>query len=360
MLQMFSQAPLRTVTLSADNGFEVTVADRGAALTSILVPVRGRRLNTVLAYADHRSYLDDPYYLGSTLGRYANRIHHGRLQLNGGSYQLVTDPAAGGHCLHGGPEGFHSQRWTLALAPDRSKLACRYISSHGEQGFPGRLDVAVEYRIVGDNALVIDYLASTDRATVVNMANHAYFNLNGDQSTINNQAIEKQTIENRTIENRTIENRAMENQTIGNHLLEVSADYYTPTDKALIPTGELAPVQGTAFDFRTPVRIGDRLAAGEGLDVNLVLDPGDEYIRHAATLRSPDSGVTLKLHTTQAGLQVYSGANLGAPFRPGAGICLEAQGFPDAPNKAGFPSTTLAAGETYRQRTVYEFTVEPV
>ena len=350
MLQMFSQAPLRTVTLSADNGFEVTVADRGAALTSILVPVRGRRLNMVLAYADHRSYLDDPYYLGSTLGRYANRIHHGRLQLNDGSYQLATDPAAGGHCLHGGPEGFHSQRWTLALAPDRSKLACRYISSHGEQGFPGRLDVAVEYRIVGDNALVIDYLASTDRATVVNMANHAYFNLNGDQSTIKNRAIEKQTIENRTIES----------QTIDNHLLEVSADYYTPTDEALIPTGELAPVQGTAFDFRTPVRIGDRLAAGEGLDVNLVLDPGDEYIRHAATLRSPDSGVTLKLHTTQAGLQVYSGANLGAPFRPGAGICLEAQGFPDAPNKAGFPSTTLAAGETYRQRTVYEFTVEPV
>ena len=119
-------------------------------------------------------------------------------------------------------------------------------------------------------------------------------------------------------------------------------------------------MKGTAFDFRTPVRIGDRLAAGEGLDVNLVLDPGDEYIRHAATLRSPDSGVALKLHTTQAGLQVYSGAKLGAPFRPGAGICLEAQGFPDAPNKAGFPSTTLAAGETYRQRTVYEFTVEPV
>lgn len=355
MLQMFSQAPLRTVTLSADSGFEVTVADRGAALTSILVPVRGRRLNMVLAYADHRSYLDDPYYLGSTLGRYANRIHHGRLQLNGGSYQLATDPAAGGHCLHGGPEGFHSQRWTLALAPDRSKLACRYISSHGEQGFPGRLDVAVEYRIVGDSALVIDYLVSTDRATVVNMANHAYFNLNGDQSTVKNQAIEKQTIENQTIENQTIES-----QTIDNHLLEVSADYYTPTDKTLIPTGELAPVQGTAFDFRTPVRIGDRLAAGEGLDVNLVLDPGDEYIRHAATLRSPDSGVTLKLHTTQVGLQVYSGANLGAPFRPGAGICLEAQGFPDAPNKAGFPSTTLAAGETYRQRTVYEFTVEPV
>ena len=344
MLQMHSQASLRTVTLSAGNGFEVTVADRGAALTSILVPVRGRRLNMVLAYADHRSYLDDPYYLGSTLGRYANRIRHGRLQLNGGSYQLATDPAAGGHCLHGGPEGFHSQRWTLALAPDRSKLICRYISSHGEQGFPGRLDVVVEYRIVGDNALVIDYLASADRATVVNMANHAYFNLNGDQSTINDQTINKQTIEN---------------QTIDNHLLEVSADYYTPTDEALIPTGELAPVQGTAFDFRTPVRIGDRLAAGEGLDVNLVLDPGDEYIRHAATLRSPDSGVTLKLHTTQAGLQVYSGAKLGAPFRPGAGICLEAQGFPDAPNKAGFPSTTLAAGETYRQRTVYEFTVEP-
>ena len=354
MLQMHSQASLRTVTLSAGNGFEVTVADRGAALTSILVPVRGRRLNMVLAYADHRSYLDDPYYLGSTLGRYANRIRHGRLQLNGGSYQLATDPAAGGHCLHGGPEGFHSQRWTLALAPDRSKLICRYISSHGEQGFPGRLDVVVEYRIVGDNALVIDYLASADRATVVNMANHAYFNLNGDQSTINDQTINKQTIENQTIENRTIEN-----QTIDNHLLEVSADYYTPTDEALIPTGELAPVQGTAFDFRTPVRIGDRLTAGEGLDVNLVLDPGDEYIRHAATLRSPASGVTLKLHTTQAGLQVYSGAKLGAPFRPGAGICLEAQGFPDSPNKAGFPSTTLAAGETYRQRTVYEFTVEP-
>lgn len=329
MLQMFSQAPLRTVTLSASNGFEVTVADRGAALTSILVPVRGKRLNMVLAYEDHQSYLNDPYYLGSTLGRYANRIRHGRLQLNGGSYQLATDPAAGGHCLHGGPEGFHSQRWTLALAPDRSKLTCRYISSHGEQGFPGRLDVAVEYRIVGDNALVIDYLAKADRATVVNMANHAYFNLNGDDSTIEN------------------------------HWLEVRADSYTPADEALIPTGELAPVDGTVFDFRMPARIGDRVAAGKGLDVNLVLDPGDEYIHRAASLRSPDSGVSLNLYTTQAGLQVYSGGSLGAPFRPTAGICLEAQGFPDAPNKAGFPSTTLAAGETYRQRTVYEFTVEP-
>ena len=272
MLQMFHQAPLKTVTLSADNGFEVTVADRGAALTSILLPVRGRRLNMVLAYEDQQSYLDDPYYLGSTLGRYANRIRHGRLTLNGGSYRLATDPAAGGHCLHGGPEGFHCQRWTLALAPDRSKLTCHYVSSHGEQGFPGRLEVAVEYRIVGDNALVIDYLASTDRATVVNLANHAYFNLNGDHSTIEN------------------------------HWLEVLADAYTPADEALIPTGELAPVDGTVFDFRAPVRIGDRLAAGKGLDVNLVLDPGDEYLRHAASLRSPDTGVTLKLHTTQAGL----------------------------------------------------------
>lgn len=329
MLQMHDQAPLRTVTLRSGSGFEVTVADRGAALTSILVPVHGGRLNVVLAYDDPQAYLGDRYYLGSTLGRYANRIRHGRLTLNGGSYQLATDPDAGGHCLHGGPDGFHRRRWTLTEAPGRSQVSCRYIASHGEQGFPGRLDVAVDYRIVGENALVIDYLAKSDRATVVNMANHAYFNLNGDASTIEN------------------------------HLLKVHAAFYTPADAELIPSGELAPVDGTDFDFRAPVRIGDRLSSLEGLDVNLALDTGDEYIRHAASLHSPDSGITLNLHTTQAGLQVYAGGNLGAPFRPGAGICLEAQGFPDAPNKAGFPSTLLAAGETYRQRTVYEFTVGP-
>ncbi len=327
MLEMTKAPGVTVVELAADSGFEVGIADIGAAIASIRVPVAGRRCDVVLRYDDPAAYADDTFYLGSTLGRYANRIRDGRFELNGGHYQLATRSRDHGHTLHGGPGGLSRQRFQLDRAPDGRRITCRYISSHGEEGFPGRLDVSVEYQVVGDSALVIDYTATADRATIVNLSNHAYFNLGGDE------------------------------QSIRNHELTVYASRYTPVDDEMIPTGEIAPVDGTRLDLRTGARLDRLIAATGGLDTNFVIDNGDDYIRRAARLVSPASGICLDVHTTQPGLQVFTGQNLEAPFERYGGICLETQNFPDAPNQPAFPSATLLAGETYRQRTVYEFSV---
>lgn len=315
------------VNLVADSGLAVRIADLGATIASLKVPVDGGFRDVVLAYEDPSAYADDPFYLGATLGRYANRIRDGRFALNGGSYQLSTQREHHGHTLHGGPDGFSRQRFQLDRSPDGSSVTCRYISSHGEGGFPARLAVAIEYRLLGDSALVIDYTATADRATVVNLSNHAYFNLEGD------------------------------GQSIRDHELTVFASHYTPVDATMIPTGAVAPVDSTQLDLRTGRVLGAVIDATGGLDTNYVVDPGDDYIRHAARLVSLRSRLCLDVHTTQPGLQVFTGQNLKAPFRSFGAVCLETQNFPDAPNQPQFPSATLLAGETYRQRTVYEFSV---
>ena len=319
-------APVASVTLEAASGFRVIVIDRGATIAAIQLPVAEERVDVALRYPRLEDYAHDNYYLGSTIGRYANRIANGRLRLNGGTYQLATDPADDGHCLHGGPDGLHRQSWLLDPAGS-DRVHCRYVARHGEQGFPGRLDISITYQLIGDSALAIEYEATCDRDTVVNLANHTYFNLDPNAATI------------------------------CDHELTINAARYTPIDDIKIPTGKLVSVEGSDFDFRSPVKLGSRMNGSAAYDHNFVLDMSSDRLREAATLFSPRSGIRLKLKTTQPGLQLYTGDGLAEPFHSRAGLCLEAQNFPDAPNQPGFPSATLKAGETYRQRSVYEFSV---
>ena len=314
--------PVRCATLRSRAGLEVDIVDYGASIAAIRVPVAGRSVNTVLTYPALEDYRLNRDSLGATVGRYANRIANGRLRIDGSDHELDTHPS---HCLHGGPEGFHAQRWTMDVEPAR--IRCRLVSPHGDQGFPGRVDVRVDYRFVNESALLIDYVATSDRATVVNLANHAYFNLDGDGGSIEE------------------------------HLLRLKASRFTPSDRDLIPTGEILSVENTEWDFRDPATLRDRLGR-HGIDTNFVIDNAAGVMREAAMLRSPKTGIRLSVQTTQPGLQVYTAEQLGLPFAPRAAICLEAQNFPDAPNQAAFPDAVLTAGETYRQRTVYEYSVE--
>jgi aldose 1-epimerase len=322
-----NRASVASVVLESASGFRVVVIDRGAAIAAIQVPVAEGIVDVALRYPRLEDYVNDSYYLGSTIGRFANRIANGRLNLNGGTYQLATDPEADGHCLHGGPVGLYRKTWLLD--PDgASRVKCRYIARHGEQGFPGRLDVSVTYQLLEDSALLIEYEATCDRETVVNLANHTYFNLDPDAKTI------------------------------CDHELSIHAERYTPVDDIKIPTGELRPVADSEFDFRSPVRLSSRMNGSASYDHNFVLNRSSDRLREAATLFSPRSGIRLRLLTTQPGLQLYTGDGLAEPFHSRAGLCLEAQNFPDAPNQPGFPSATLNAGETYRQRSVLEFSTE--
>ncbi len=320
-LRQASAAPVRGATLYSESGLEVDIVDYGASIAAIRVPLAERMVNTVLTYPDPGDYRLNPYYLGATVGRYANRIAKGELRIAGTRIRLASHPS---HCLHGGMLGFHVQRWETDA--DSSGIRCRYVSPHGEQGFPGRLDIQVDYRFLSDSALLIEYTATSDRDTVVNIANHAYFNLNGD------------------------------GRSVADHSLRLNASRYTPTDSDLIPTGEIASVENTALDFRRPVALREKLGE-HGLDTNFVIDGDAGQLRKAATLHSSATGILLSVRTTQPGLQVYTGEHLGSPFTPRSAICLEAQNFPDAPNQPGFPNAVLTAGETYRQQTVYEFSV---
>lgn len=299
---------------------------RGAAIAALNVPVQGRRRNVVLGYDDASLYREDHYYLGSTVGRYANRIRRGRFTLGDEVHRLATQE--NGHCLHGGPDGLDRRSFSLEASADGQSVACRYLSPDGDQGFPGNLEVVVRYAIVDDMSLVIEYTATTDRLTVVNFTNHAYFNLDGDGGSIEN------------------------------HRLRLNASRYTEVDEDTVPTGAILPVDGTALDLRTERRVGDVLADHGGIDTNFVIDHDGRELALAASLISPRAGVRLDVLTTQPGVQVFTGQNLVAPFRPYGAICLETQNFPDAPNNADFPSAVLAPGATYRQKTVLAFSNE--
>ncbi|MEL7448526.1 MAG: aldose epimerase family protein, partial [Pseudomonadota bacterium] len=252
--------------------------------------------------------------------------------LDGVSHQLDSKSQAGGHCLHGGPLGFHRQRFEAEQSEDGQSVRFRYRSPDGDAGFPGNLSVLVSYQIADDHSLVIDFEATTDASTVVNLVNHAYFNLNG---SLNGAA-----------------------STIDNHQVRILADRYTPVDDDLIPTGELLSVEGTRFDLRrlTSLIAADGNSEPRRFDHNFVLPEAGGKLRLAAELHSPESGIGMQLHTTQPGLQLFTGDYLEPPFQSRQGLCLEAQGFPDAPNQPAFPSPRLDPGEVYRQRTVYTFT----
>ncbi|CUW28247.1 MULTISPECIES: aldose epimerase family protein [Streptomyces] len=296
-------------------GTRVRVLSYGGIVQSVEVPDgAGRTADVVLGFPDLDGYLAHPEpYLGAVIGRYANRIAGGRFALDGRTYPLARNN--GPNALHGGERGFDKQVWEVT--PVAHGLRLSRVSPHGEEGFPGRLAVTVTYTLTESGALRIGYEAVTDAPTVVNLTNHTYWNLSGS-------------------------GRA------GGHRLRLAASRYTPVDADLIPTGEPADVTGSRFDFRTARTVGS------GYDHNFALDKGvTGAAEEVAELHDPASGRTLRVATTEPGLQLYTADHLSGPFSPGAGIALETQHFPDSPNRPDFPSTVLRPGEVFRSETVY-------
>ncbi|MDK1476884.1 aldose epimerase family protein [Streptomyces sp. 549] len=324
-------------------GTRISVLSYGGIVHSLELPDRrGRYANVSLGCDSVQGYLDAGAYFGALIGRYGNRIANGRFTLDGTTHQLSVND--GDNSLHGGTGGFDKRVWDVEsfAGPAGSGLVLRYVSPDGEMGYPGTLRVKVVYTLTHDGDWRIDYRATTDRATVVNLTNHAYYNLAGEGSG-----------------------------TVLDHELRLAASRFAPTDTGLIPTGELAPVAGTPFDFRRQHTIGrdirtahPQLLTAKGYDHNWVLDKGVTTTPEpVATLRDPASGRTMEIATTEPGLQFYSGNFLdgtvagtsGRTYRQGDGLCLETQHFPDSPNQPDFPSTVLRPGGTYRSTTIHRF-----
>ena len=334
--------PVELYTLTNMNGIEVRAITYGGIITSLKVPDRSGRVDdVVLGFDTLEGYIRDHPYFGAIVGRYANRIAKGRFTLEGRTYTLATNN--GPNHLHGGKKGFDKAVWNAAPVPGQSAVAFTRLSPDGEEGYPGNLTVRVTYTLTDKNELAVDYHATTDKATPVNLSHHSYFNLAGDGAG-----------------------------DILRHELTINADRYTPVDAALIPTGAIAPVQGTPFDFRKPTVIGARidqpneqLKHGKGYDHNWVLTGRGARLQPAARLSDPASGRTLDIATTEPGMQFYSGNFLdgtltgkaGHVYKQRAGLCLETQHFPDSPNQPKFPSTILKPGEEYRSKTVFTFGV---
>lgn len=314
----------------------------GGVIVSLETPDRrGNPADIVLGCDDLQGYLKGTPYFGAIVGRYANRIADGRFSLDGETYTLATN--LGPHHLHGGATGFDRVVW--AAEPferdDSAGVTLRYTSPAGEEGYPGTLAVAVTYTLTADDTLAIDYFATTDAATPINLTQHSYFNLAGEG-----------------------------NGDILDHDLTIFAGRYTAVDASLVPTGAMPAVDGTPFDFRTPHAIGERinddqehLRFGGGYDHNFVLDPGSGELRLSALVHERTTGRILGIHTTEPGLQFYSGNYLdpavagkaGNAYGPRSGFCLETQHFPDSPNRPEFPPTILRPGEEYRSRTLWRF-----
>lgn len=326
-------------TLLNAHGATATISSFGGTLTSLLVPDRNGQLgDVILGFDDVSGYQSPAFrksnpYFGALIGRYGNRIAKGRFTLDGQQYRLATNN--GPNSLHGGTVGFDQRIWqaTPGTSEAGETLTLTYHSPAGEEGYPGNLTVTVVYTLTPSNALHLAYTATTDQATPLNLTNHAYFNLS--------HGTEKDIL---------------------NHEVTLAANRYTVVDASLIPTGELRPVAGTPFDFRTPHAIGARIAqVPGGYDHNFVLNPTGP----AARVFDPASGRTLEVTTDQPGIQLYTGNFLdgsltgksGTRYGQYAGFCLETQHFPDSPNQPGFPSTILRPGEVFRSSTVYQFGV---
>jgi len=346
--EVFGKTPdgavVEIFTLKNAHGMEVRAMTYGGIITSLRVPDRdGRFDDVVLGYDNLDGYIENnsPYF-GAIVGRYGNRIANGQFTLDGNLYRLARNN--GPNHLHGGNKGFNQVLWKgeVFRNAEGAGVVFRYTSVDGEEGYPGRLVAEVTYRLNDQDQLIVEYSAKSDKPTPVNLTQHTYFNLTGGV------------------------------RDVLDHELKIDANRYTPVDATLIPTGSLAPVAGTPFDFTQPTKIGARieeedeqLRNGKGYDHNFVLNRSDSGLVHAARVAEPTSGRVLDVWTTEPGLQFYSGNFLdgtivgksGTVYRQRYGFCLETQHFPDSPNRAEFPSTILRPGEEYRSRTVFAFSV---
>lgn len=333
-------------TLVNGNGIEVKVITLGGIITSVRVPDRNGKLdNIVLGFDSVGDYETKSPYCGCITGRYANRIANAQFTLNGKTYQLAANN--GVNSLHGGAKGFDKRVWQASVVEGSAGkgLALTYTSPDGEEGYPGTLAVTVTYTVTADDGLRIDYHATTDQATAVNLTNHSYFNLAGNGAG-----------------------------TIYDHVVTIHAEHYTPVNENLIPTGELTPVAGTPFDFRAPKRVvrglrssHEQVVRGRGYDHNFVLKTtADQALIRAARVEESSTGRVLEVLTTEPGIQFYSGnfiegtvvGSSGGMYRQGDGFCLETQHFPDSINQPAFPTTVLNPGEVYESTTIYMFKVE--
>ncbi len=329
-------------TLKNKNGLTAIITDYGGRVTKLLVPdKKGHFDDVVLGYDNPDDYLtSNEKYYGATIGRYANRIQNGTFSIGDKSYLL--DKNNGPNCLHGGNKGFHNFLWNVNQLNDQS-LELSGEFNDMEDGFPGNLKVRVVYSVSDYNELIIEYFASTDKTTVVNFTHHSFFNLTGNPQ-----------------------------KTIYDHILQINSDFITPVNENLIPTGELLRVDGTPFDFRKPVRIGERiedeheqLKLGNGYDHNWVLNDEPDKVHVAAKVTEPTSGRTMEVLTNEPGMQFYAGNFLNGqdtgkgdiPYRFRTAFCLETQHYPDSPNNPDFPSTLLNPGESYYSVCKYKFGV---
>jgi aldose 1-epimerase len=327
--------------LTNKNQAEAAFTNYGARILSLRVPDQLSNLrDVVVGFGSVESYQQSSErYFGATIGRYGNRIAKGKFQLDGKEYSIFINNSP--NALHGGKKGFQDVVWDAKQLNEHT-LAFTYLSKDMEEGFPGNLQVKVIYSLSDDNELIINYEASTDKKTIVNLTNHAFFNLNGEGSG-----------------------------NILDHTLQINAEQYTPVDSTLIPLGEIASVAGSPFDFRKSLRIGERindnniqLKYGKGYDHNYVLNPGKNgEMKAAATVRGDKSGIVMEVFTQEPGLQFYSGNFMKSKntFKGGTNddfrtaFCLETQHFPDSPNQPHFPSTILKPGELYKTKTIYKF-----
>lgn len=349
--QPFGKAPdgqeVYLYTLHNPTGMQIKITNFGGRITSVMAPDKNHKFDdVVLGFDNVKGYVAKPAntaYFGALIGRYANRLAHGTFTLDGKTYQVPTND--GTNALHGGTQGFDSKVWDAheVSSPNGPALELHYLSPDGQEGFPGDLNVTVRYSLDDRNGLHIDYSATTDKDTVLNLTNHSYFNLEGAGS-----------------------------ETVLNQSIMIGANRYTPINSNLIPTGEIDAVAGTPLDFRKPMVIGSRingnseqLKFAKGYDHNFVLDHPGDMNAVAARVTDPKTGRVLEVHTTQPGIQFYTGNflngqvhGLGGVYRYRSALCLETQHFPDSPNHPNFPSTVLHPGETFRSTTIYRFSAE--
>lgn len=332
---------VKLFTLKNGKGMEVQLTNYGASIVALKVPDKQAAVeDIVLGYDSIQGYINGKSYFGCVAGRYANRIAQAKFSLDGKTHSLAANN--GVNSLHGGVKGFDKQVWDAVQ--DGNSVTFTYVSADGEEGYPGKLTVTLTYRLdSNENRLQLQYGATTDKATVLNLANHSYFNLEGQGKG-----------------------------TILDHEITLNAPSFTPVDSTLIPTGVLQPVAGTPFDFTKPTKIGARIndtahiqiRYGLGYDHNFVLAPADGALRWAAKVAAPISGRTMEVLTTEPGVQFYTGNFLngsekgkGSVYGHRSGFCLETQHFPDSPNQPAFPSTVLKPGETFQSTTVFAFGV---